>query len=90
MKTNEITSRFNQIAQDYDEQRRFFVPRFDDFYGACTEFLATIKPDVKQILELGAGTGLLTKYLLIRKLHFILCLLCLFLMIRRVELVYIK
>lgn len=63
MQTNEISSRFNQIAQQYDEQRRFFVPRFDDFYGTCSEFLAAIKPDCKQILELGAGTGLLTKFL---------------------------
>jgi ubiquinone/menaquinone biosynthesis C-methylase UbiE len=63
MQTNEITSRFNQIAQQYDEQRRFFVPRFDDFYGTCTEFLRQLKPEMKNILELGAGTGLLTKYL---------------------------
>lgn len=63
MQTSEISSRFNAIAQEYDEQRRFFIPRFDDFYGTCSELLASIKPDCKQILELGAGTGLLTKYM---------------------------
>lgn len=63
MQTSEITSSFNAIAQQYDEQRRFFIPRFDDFYETCSKLLASIKPDCKQILELGAGTGLLTKYL---------------------------
>jgi tRNA (cmo5U34)-methyltransferase len=63
MKTDIIANRFNQIANKYDEQRRYFIPCFDDYYKTCTSFLSAIKNDFKSILDLGAGTGLLSKYL---------------------------
>lgn len=63
METDKIQERFNLIAQKYDEQRRQFIPCFDDFYQTSTAFLASVKPNCQTILELGAGTGLLTQYL---------------------------
>ncbi len=63
METDKIQERFNLIAQKYDQQRRHFIPCFDDFYETSTAFLAAVKPNCQSVLELGAGTGLLTKYL---------------------------
>lgn len=63
MEIEKIKDRFNLIAQRYDEQRRFFIPCFDDFYQTSISFLNTIRNDFETILDLGAGTGLLTQYL---------------------------
>ncbi|HEX2935304.1 MAG TPA: L-histidine N(alpha)-methyltransferase [Bacteroidales bacterium] len=63
METDKIQERFNLIAQKYDQQRRHFIPCFDDFYQTSIGFLAEVKPNCQTILELGAGTGLLTQYL---------------------------
>jgi tRNA (cmo5U34)-methyltransferase len=63
MEIDKITARFNLIAQKYDEQRRFFIPYFDDFYQTSISLISKIRNDFNSILDLGAGTGLLTKYL---------------------------
>lgn len=63
MHIDAIRQRFNQVAQEYDEFRRSFIPCFDDFYGQTVEFLARCYPNASRIMDLGAGTGLLTKYL---------------------------
>jgi tRNA (cmo5U34)-methyltransferase len=63
MDIQNISERFDLIAQKYDSQRRCFIPCFDDFYGTSVSFLSTLKTDFTSILDLGAGTGLLTKYL---------------------------
>lgn len=59
MKTNKIAQRFNEAAQKYDEQRKIFIPFFEDYYESGLSYLSTEKYD--NILELGAGTGLLSK-----------------------------
>lgn len=64
MDTNKISERFDQAALKYDEQRRLFIPCFDDFYETSVSFLSECRKDFKSVLDLGAGTGLLTKYLL--------------------------
>lgn len=33
---NEIITSFNEVAQQYDEQRKKLIPCFDDFYGIAT------------------------------------------------------
>jgi tRNA (cmo5U34)-methyltransferase len=64
MEFNKIAESFGSIAQKYDEQRRFFIPCFDDFYGTSIDFLSQVVEKPTSVLDLGAGTGLLTKYLL--------------------------
>lgn len=59
----EIMSTFNEVAQKYDEQRKKLIPCFDDFYGIATA-LANSNKKMPAILDLGAGTGLLSSLLL--------------------------
>lgn len=42
--------------------RRKFIPCFDEFYEGTTNFLVSCVHDPENILDLGAGTGLLTSY----------------------------
>lgn len=57
-----IEEQFNLIANEYDLGRKKFIPCFDDYYGNTTDLLAQniIKP--KKILDLGAGTGILSMF----------------------------
>jgi ubiquinone/menaquinone biosynthesis C-methylase UbiE len=63
MDIEKIKDRFDVVAKKYDEQRRFFIPCFDDYYQTSISFLSKLRPDFNSILDLGAGTGLLTKFL---------------------------
>ena len=58
----DIEKQFNLIAKEYDSNRRKFIPCFDDFYQSTTKFIASniVKPE--RILDLGAGTGLLSYF----------------------------
>lgn len=58
----EIEQQFNMIAEEYDQNRRKFIPCFDDFYQNTTRFLAANLNTPERILDLGAGTGLLSYY----------------------------
>lgn len=60
--TSAIRDRFNEIARDYDRQRRQLIPCFDDFYGMATALADAPRPD-PVIIDLGAGTGLLSAFL---------------------------
>ncbi len=56
-----IKDQFNLIAKEYDSNRRKFIPCFDDFYESTTKLiLSNIAP--LRVLDLGAGTGLLSYY----------------------------
>ncbi len=57
-----IEEQFNLVAQEYDANRKKFIPCFDDYYENTTKFIVSniVKP--KQILDLGAGTGLLSYF----------------------------
>lgn len=63
MEITKISERFNKVAEKYDSQRRFFIPCFDDYYGTSIKFLAHLRKSFTSILDLGAGTGLLTQFL---------------------------
>ncbi|KIL99245.1 tRNA (uridine-5-oxyacetic acid methyl ester) 34 synthase [Paramagnetospirillum magnetotacticum MS-1] len=55
-----IEAAFNRAAQSYDGLRRQLVPCFDDFYGATLDLVSEFAPGRARILDLGAGTGLLS------------------------------
>lgn len=58
----DIQTQFNLIAEEYDVNRRKFIPCFDDFYDSTTRFIAANITQPKRVLDLGAGTGLLSYY----------------------------
>jgi len=55
-----IEAAFNRAARSYDGLRRQLIPCFDDFYGAAIDLAAEFTPAGARILDLGAGTGLLS------------------------------
>ncbi len=57
-----IEEQFNQIAEEYDSKRKLFIPCYDDFYISTTDLICGSIPSPAGILDLGAGTGLLTMY----------------------------
>lgn len=54
---------FDRTAQTYDRARRQLVPCFDDFYGTALALIPWTTQDEFQVLDLGAGTGLLSALL---------------------------
>ncbi len=58
----EIEEQFNKIAKEYDENRRKFISCFDEFYLKTTDFITSNIHVPKRIIDLGAGTGLLTYF----------------------------
>ena len=63
-----IQQAFDRTSQEYDQLRRKFIPCYDDFYGVALSLLPrpTACGDQRPIpiLELGAGTGLLSAMIL--------------------------
>lgn len=58
----DIEKQFNQIANEYDSNRKKFIPCFDDFYIKSTDFIISNIKTPKRIIDLGAGTGLLSYF----------------------------
>lgn len=56
--------KFNQHAATYDADRRRIIPPFDGFYGAAVEAVALAGGTPRRILDLGAGTGMLSAFVL--------------------------
>lgn len=57
-----IEEQFNLIASDYDKNRKKFIPCYDDFYETATKMILSGGKKPKRVLDLGAGTGLLTSF----------------------------
>jgi len=57
-----IEEQFNLIAKEYDSNRRKFIPCFDDYYENTTKLIIYSIATPGRVLDLGAGTGLLTYY----------------------------
>jgi len=55
-----IEALFDEAAADYDRARRQLVPGLDGFYGAALESVPFRQDAQIQVLDLGAGTGLLS------------------------------
>ncbi len=57
-----IEEQFNLISEEYDCNRRKFLPCFDDYYESSTRIILSNFGAPKSVLDLGSGTGLLTYY----------------------------
>ena len=51
---------FSAHAPQYTALRRRLVPRYDEFYGAVVDVLSLSAQPPRRVLDLGAGTGLLS------------------------------
>lgn len=51
---------FDRSVHRYDQTRRQLIPCFDDFYRIAAELVPFAPDDVFSVLDLGAGTGLLS------------------------------
>src|SRR5512137_1619762 len=58
-----IRQAFNKFAQDYDSQREYIIPEMRQYYGAAVWAMETGVPE-PEILDVGAGTGLMSAFLL--------------------------
>ena len=58
--TDSALEAFTAHAPGYDAARRRLVPGYDLLYGAVLDALGELDPPPRRILELGAGTGLLS------------------------------
>jgi len=54
---------FDQGADRYDRQRRKVIPCFNDFYQTVIDLIPFGDSQSFQFLDLGAGTGLLTEFI---------------------------
>lgn len=58
---------FSRFATSYDAMRRRLIPCYDAFYGTALTLIADARPSAAlRVLDLGAGTGLLSARLLER------------------------
>ena len=57
---------FAAHADDYHAQRRRLVPCFEEFYGTAVATLAMRSGEMARVLDLGAGTGLMSAAVLAR------------------------
>lgn len=58
----DIGAQFNLIAKEYDAKRKIFIPCFQDFYQGATDFILSNYGEPERVVDLGAGTGLLTNF----------------------------
>ena len=55
-----VKEKFDASAQDYERTRRKLIPCFDEFYRAALDCLPFEKQQEFSVLDLGAGTGILS------------------------------
>lgn len=58
-----IATKFNLCAEKYDMQREQLIPLMNLFYKTATQ-MVSLKSEGGKILDLGAGTGLFTKWVI--------------------------
>jgi tRNA (cmo5U34)-methyltransferase len=62
---DEVRDVFDSVSTEYDLLRRKLIPCYDDFYNITVSLLDTDN-DSPRVLDIGAGTGLLSSYVLKR------------------------
>ncbi len=55
---------FDNVALEYDRDRKVLIPCFDDFYGMAVRLVQEVDVERLRILDLGIGTGLLSALIL--------------------------
>jgi len=55
---------FDAGADQYDQQRHKIIPCFNDFYQTAIDLIPFSRSDSFKFLDLGAGTGLLTAFII--------------------------
>jgi tRNA (cmo5U34)-methyltransferase len=63
MAETSVKRAFDHAARDYDRTRRKLIPCFDEFYHAAVEALPFGRDDEIRVLDLGAGTGMLSFFI---------------------------
>ena len=58
-----IRQAFNRFAQDYDTRREYIIPEMRQFYSTAV-WAAESEEPAPAILDIGAGTGLMSAYIL--------------------------
>jgi len=58
-----VRNAFNADAQIYDRSRRQMVPCFDELYGAAAGLIPFEQNRAFEVLDLGAGTGVLSQFI---------------------------
>ena len=59
----DIQEKFNENSKIYNSQRKILIPCFEDFYTISTS-AAESNSDTPKILDIGAGTGIFSEYIL--------------------------
>jgi len=63
MSNSDIRMKFDHISLNYDRQRKQLIPCFEDFYGIAVSLIESVA-ERPAVLDIGAGTGLFSSYLL--------------------------
>jgi len=69
-----VAEAFDSTAGTYDASRRKLIPGFDDFYGVAVDVATSNLAPGARVLDLGAGTGLLSLLLAAVRPDVSLCL----------------
>ena len=59
-----VREAFDNVAEEYDLNRKVLIPCLDDFYGSAVRLVKIIGKTAPKILDLGVGTGLLSALVL--------------------------
>jgi len=58
---SDIKEQFGSVAQQYDSQRQYLIPCFNEFYTVCLPLVRSLT-HAKKVLDIGAGTGLFSQF----------------------------
>lgn len=62
--THSVKRHLDVAAEDYDVQIRRFIPHYDEMIATGVELLAAVAPSDGRVLDLGGGTGSLSRAVL--------------------------
>jgi len=68
MVMDDVKEQFGNVSKKYDSQRKYLIPRLDDFYKAALPLIKSVA-NAKTLLDVGAGTGLLSQYVYSQNPH---------------------